>query len=324
MIAPARLPVFCPGVCVKVCVVLRVVTSGHVGSPKSLKSLQAHSRTRGTPPDRDHMASIFSRREVAPLLAAPLLDEPNGELADQTSKLSKVLDMPEEALRGVRLELLLGGFAALFAERGQAARDDPRGTFEKSLQVRMLHSFCSHSWATPRLLKYVALIVHYNLVPAIRATMATYALLFTTQVTRLRTTLQMTPLTPLMTPLFTVAALCGRMAERALAAREAAARQRPHSVQRLLGTAGEPAIARHPSGLGPRTVLPTRVCLEGPYVHTPLSTGLRAAGTAHLLPCADDCSPLHGNQVHFSRHLLHPTGTPHMPFHAMPWCHATP
>ena len=26
VIAPARLPVFCPGVCVKVCVVLRVVT----------------------------------------------------------------------------------------------------------------------------------------------------------------------------------------------------------------------------------------------------------------------------------------------------------
>lgn len=74
-----------------------------------------------------------------------------------------VLDLDDEQLRGISLSTLLANGAGLFAEHGAVAREDPNGTFALSQQVLTLDYFCSHSWTTSRWLKYIALLVHFNL-----------------------------------------------------------------------------------------------------------------------------------------------------------------
>ena len=51
-------------------------------------------------------------------------------IAQRKTRLASVLDVEE--VRGVPLPELLAGGAALFADHGQMARDDPVGTFAKS------------------------------------------------------------------------------------------------------------------------------------------------------------------------------------------------
>ena len=85
-------------------------------------------------------------------------------LREQT--LDNVLDIDDQMLRGVTLPDLLAGRARLFAENGQAARDDPSGTYALSRPVGYLSRFLSHSWKTSRLVKYAALCVHFNLARA--------------------------------------------------------------------------------------------------------------------------------------------------------------
>ena len=92
-----------------------------------------------------------------------------------------VLHMPKEALRGVPLATLLDGNAALFKERGKAAREDPKGTFAKSLEVKSLEYFCSHSWACSRALKYAALLMHFNLGAAMKVTAIVHTICFSVQ-----------------------------------------------------------------------------------------------------------------------------------------------
>lgn len=99
---------------------------------------------------------------------------PDGTLPTATSKrrtFEDVLDLPEEQLRGISLTTLLTACSNLFARHGAAAREDPHGTFALSRQHDSLDYFCSHSWATSRWLKYVALLVHFNLGSALMATM---------------------------------------------------------------------------------------------------------------------------------------------------------
>ena len=86
-------------------------------------------------------------------------------IAQRRDSLSKVLDVEE--LRGVPLTELLAGRAALFADGGRAAREDPAGTFSKSRPVKALDHFVSHSWRTGRWLKYAALLLHFNLLQAL-------------------------------------------------------------------------------------------------------------------------------------------------------------
>ena len=86
-------------------------------------------------------------------------------------ELAGVLKIDAEALRGVSLPSLLASCAQLFADNGQAARDDPIGTFEKSRTVHSLSFFVSHSWRTSRLFKWAALCVHFNLQRAALATL---------------------------------------------------------------------------------------------------------------------------------------------------------
>jgi len=85
------------------------------------------------------------------------------------SSYEKVLDLPEDALRGVSLTTLLDGGAALFKDHGAAARENPQATFALSRQCVSLDYFCSHSWSTSRWQKYVALLVHFNLGRALLA-----------------------------------------------------------------------------------------------------------------------------------------------------------
>lgn len=82
---------------------------------------------------------------------------------DRQALLATVLDIDDEALRGITLPTVLAGRARLFAEEGKAARDDPAGTFALSRPVQYLTHFMSHSWRTGRLVKYAALCVHFNL-----------------------------------------------------------------------------------------------------------------------------------------------------------------
>ena len=62
----------------------------------------------------------------------------------------------------VSLPSLLAGRARLFASEGQAARDDPSGTFALSKPVDSLSFFLSHSWRTSRVAKYCALQVEVD------------------------------------------------------------------------------------------------------------------------------------------------------------------
>ena len=82
---------------------------------------------------------------------------------DRQALLATVLDIDEEALRGLSLSTVLANRARLFAEEGKAAREDPTGTFALSRPVQYLSHFMSHSWRTGRLVKYAALCVHFNL-----------------------------------------------------------------------------------------------------------------------------------------------------------------
>ena len=82
---------------------------------------------------------------------------------ERSNSLAGVLEIDHEVLRGVSLPSLLAGRARLFASEGQAARDDPSGTFALSKPVDSLSFFLSHSWRTSRIAKYCALCVHFNL-----------------------------------------------------------------------------------------------------------------------------------------------------------------
>ena len=74
-----------------------------------------------------------------------------------------MVDLDSEQLRGVSVPTLLAGNARLFANGGAAARKDPAGTFALSRPVRYLDHFISHSWRTPRLAKWLALLLYFNL-----------------------------------------------------------------------------------------------------------------------------------------------------------------
>jgi len=93
--------------------------------------------------------------------------------------LAEILDVDAELVRGVSLPSLLAGRAALFADHGQAARDDPKGTYALSRPVESLSYFVSHSWRTSRLVKYTALCVHFNLRRAAVASAACNFVAFT-------------------------------------------------------------------------------------------------------------------------------------------------
>ena len=94
---------------------------------------------------------------------------PPAESAGTKRSFEDVLDLPDDLLRGISLSTLLAGGARLFARHGAAAREDPNGTYALSRQCHTLDFFCSHSWSTSRWLKYVALLVHFNLGAALIA-----------------------------------------------------------------------------------------------------------------------------------------------------------
>jgi hypothetical protein len=73
-----------------------------------------------------------------PLLAPSTEHHPPMPSLSPKRQLSSVLHMPKEALRGVPLNTLLQAGAALFSERGKAAREDPQGTYAKSQPVEVL------------------------------------------------------------------------------------------------------------------------------------------------------------------------------------------
>ena len=112
---------------------------------------------------------------AAPLLpshSAPSEASSRGPAPKKTkSSYENVVDLDDEQLRGISLSALLSSGARLFARHGAAAREDPVGTFALSQQCESLDYFCSHSWTTSRWLKYVALIVHFNLGRALIATL---------------------------------------------------------------------------------------------------------------------------------------------------------
>jgi hypothetical protein len=93
----------------------------------------------------------------------PLVVQGTRKPGRRSQQLAKVLDLDDEAMRGVPLPSLLARQAYLFANGGQAARDDPTGTFALSRPLSSVSHFISHSWRTSRLLKYCALCVHFNL-----------------------------------------------------------------------------------------------------------------------------------------------------------------
>ena len=80
----------------------------------------------------------------------------------RAASLHDVLSLEKENLRGITLSSLLGGFGGLFADGGKAARDDPHGTYATSHPVDSLGYFVSHSWRSPRLVKYLAMLLFFN------------------------------------------------------------------------------------------------------------------------------------------------------------------
>ena len=80
----------------------------------------------------------------------------------RAASLHDVLSLEKENLRGITLSSLLGGFGRLFADGGKAARDDPHGTYATSHPVDSLGYFVSHSWRSPRLVKYLAMLLFFN------------------------------------------------------------------------------------------------------------------------------------------------------------------
>jgi hypothetical protein len=91
---------------------------------------------------------------------SPRTQQRLAHVAERRDNLAKVLDVDD--VRGVPLKSLLASCAALFAEGGQAAREDPAGTFGKSRSVKALDYFVSHSWRSVRWGKYAALLLHFN------------------------------------------------------------------------------------------------------------------------------------------------------------------
>ena len=91
---------------------------------------------------------------------SPRTQQRLAHVAERRDNLAKVLDVDD--VRGVPLTELLASCAALFAEGGQAAREDPAGTFGKSRSVKALDYFVSHSWRSVRWGKYAALLLHFN------------------------------------------------------------------------------------------------------------------------------------------------------------------
>jgi len=83
--------------------------------------------------------------------------------------------LSDGVLRGIPLPTLMRGAGRIFAENGEAARRDPRGTYALSVPTESLDFFVSHSWRCPRIFKYLALLVHFNLR---RATKLSVAVLF--------------------------------------------------------------------------------------------------------------------------------------------------
>lgn len=98
---------------------------------------------------------------------------------NRTASLHDVLSIEKEQLRGLTLVALLHGFGRLFAGGGKAARDDPVGTFAHSRPVDSLDWFVSHSWSSPRVVKYLALLLCFNRRDAaVAASFATIAVFF--------------------------------------------------------------------------------------------------------------------------------------------------
>ena len=80
----------------------------------------------------------------------------------RAASLHDVLSLEKEHLRGITLSSLLSGFGRLFADGGKAARDDPHGTYATSHTVDSLGYFVSHSWRSPRLVKYLAMLLFFK------------------------------------------------------------------------------------------------------------------------------------------------------------------
>ena len=103
--------------------------------------------------------------EGSPLLAktgSPLIPPREHNTNKRAASLHNVLSIEKEQLRGLTLVSLLLGFGSLFARGGKAARDDPVGTFAHSRPVDSLDWFVSHSWRSPRAVKYLALLLCFN------------------------------------------------------------------------------------------------------------------------------------------------------------------
>jgi hypothetical protein len=93
-------------------------------------------------------------------------------------RLDDVLTVSGNALRGVPLTSLLQGRAALFANGGAAAREDPMGCYALSKPVEALSHFCSHSWSAPQYAKWLALTFHFNTSTAVGLVFLLYAVAF--------------------------------------------------------------------------------------------------------------------------------------------------
>ena len=59
--------------------------------------------------------------------------------------------LSDGVLRGIPLPTLMRGAGRIFAENGEAARRDPRGTYALSVPTESLDFFVSHSWRCPRI-----------------------------------------------------------------------------------------------------------------------------------------------------------------------------
>jgi hypothetical protein len=143
----------------------------------SLRSV-AKAKSDKEIPNSGTVITMASLNEPLLVNEAAASSKPAWKQHGQKQQLVSVLHMPSAALRGVPLTSLLLGRAQLFAERGRAAREDPKGTYAQSQPVRALDVFVSHSWACPRMFKYCALLVHFNLHAAIVATAAFHAAAF--------------------------------------------------------------------------------------------------------------------------------------------------
>ena len=108
---------------------------------------------------------LFDRHHTPPAAAAkppPRVAEMAHATNNISANLHDVLKIEKEQIRGITVVSLLSGFGRLFADGGQAARDDPHGTFAHSHPVEALDWFVSHSWRSPRAVKLLGLLLHFN------------------------------------------------------------------------------------------------------------------------------------------------------------------